>query len=198
MSAPRSTLAAPAECAVEVRKSKFVAHAATAATTQAALDYVDSIADRTATHNCWAYRVGAQYRFSDDGEPAGTAGKPILQAIDGQGMDRVVVVVTRWFGGTKLGAGGLARAYGGCAAECLRTATRALLVETADVEFELAFALLPLVHARLADIDAATLDETFGRDGATLRVRLPAARVDALRALLADVSRGRCQVRRID
>ena len=52
MSAPRSTLAAPAECAVEVRKSKFVAHAATAATTQAALDYVDSIADRTATHNC--------------------------------------------------------------------------------------------------------------------------------------------------
>lgn len=198
MSAPRSTLAAPGEYVIEVRKSRFVAHAAQVATTQSALDHIESIADRTATHNCWAYRIGAQYRFSDDGEPAGTAGKPILQAIDGQGMDQVVVVVTRWFGGTKLGAGGLARAYGGCAAECLRTAARTPLVETADVEFDLAFALLPLVHARLADIDAATLDETFGRDGATLRVRLPAERVDALRVLLADVSRGRCQVRRID
>jgi putative IMPACT (imprinted ancient) family translation regulator len=61
-------------------------------------------------------------RFNDDGEPAGTAGRPILQAIEGQGMDRVVVVVKRWYGGIKLGAGGLMRAYGGTAAECLRRA----------------------------------------------------------------------------
>src|SRR3546814_18000784 len=75
-----------------------------------------------ATHNCWAWRIGDDYRSNDDGEPAGTAGRPILAAIDGQGMDRVVVVVTRWFGGIKLGAGGLVRAYGGTAAECLRRA----------------------------------------------------------------------------
>src|SRR3546814_2284064 len=55
-----------------------------------------------ATHNCWAWRIGDDYRSNDDGEPAGTAGRPILAAIDGQGMDRVVVVVTRWFGGIKL------------------------------------------------------------------------------------------------
>jgi len=198
MSTPRSTLAASAVFAIEVRKSRFVAHAAPVTTPQAALDYIDSIADRTATHNCWAYRIGPQYRFSDDGEPAGTAGKPILQAVDGQGMDQVAVVVTRWFGGIKLGAGGLARAYGGCAAECLRTAARALLVETVDVEFELAFALLPLVQARLAGIDATSLDEAFGGDGVTVRVRLPSARVEALRVLLADLSRGRSRVRRID
>jgi uncharacterized YigZ family protein len=198
MSAPRSTLAAPARLVLEVRKSKFRANAANVAAAQDALDFIDSIADRSATHNCWAYRIGQQYRFSDDGEPAGTAGKPILQAIDGQGMDRVAVVVTRWFGGIKLGAGGLARAYGGCAAECLRTAARTVLVETVDVEFELVFANLPVIHARLAEIDATRLDETFGSDGATLRIRLPTSRVDALRVLLADLTRGRSQARVVD
>ena len=88
------------------------------------------IGDPQATHNCWAYRIGQQYRFSDDGEPGGTAGRPILQAIEGQGFDQVVVVVTRWYGGIKLGAGGLARAYGGCAAECLRLADRVPIVES--------------------------------------------------------------------
>ena len=66
--------------------------------------------DPEATHNCWAYKIGQEYRFNDDGEPGGTAGRPILQAIEGQGMDRVAVLVVRWFGGVKLGAGGLVRA----------------------------------------------------------------------------------------
>ena len=73
-----------------------------------------------ATHHCWAYRIGPAYRFGDDGEPGGTAGAPILRAIEGQGVDRVMVVVVRFYGGVKLGTGGLARAYGGTAAECLR------------------------------------------------------------------------------
>src|SRR5512138_3130194 len=102
MSAPRATLAAPARLHQEIRKSRFIAHAAQAADPDAALAFVESVTDRSATHNCWAYRIGQQYRFSDDGEPSGTAGKPILQAIDGQGFDQVVVVVTRWFGGIKL------------------------------------------------------------------------------------------------
>ncbi len=71
--------------------------------------FLQQVAVTDATHNCWAYRHGQDYRSSDDGEPAGTAGRPILAAIDGQGFDRVMVVVTRWFG-IKLGAGGLVRA----------------------------------------------------------------------------------------
>ncbi len=93
---------------------------------------MQQISNTTATHNCWAYRIGQDYRFNDDGEPGGTAGRPILQAIEGQGVDRVVVVVTRWYGGIKLGAGGLARAYGGTAAECLRLAERTPLVVMRD------------------------------------------------------------------
>jgi len=198
MTNPRSTLAAPAQLTQDVRKSRFLANAASASTPDAAIAFVTAVADAGATHNCWAYRTGQHYRFNDDGEPAGTAGKPILQAIDGQGLDEVVVVVTRWFGGIKLGAGGLMRAYGGCAAECLRGAAKRELIPTSDVEFDLGFSALPLLHARLADFDAWKLSETFVSDGAVLRVRVPTMRLDGLRALLADVSRGQCSVRVLD
>jgi uncharacterized YigZ family protein len=198
MSATRSTLAAPARLAQEVRKSRFVANAANVSTPQAALAFIEAIADRSATHNCWAYRIGLDYRFNDDGEPGGTAGKPILQAIDGQGFDHVVVVVTRWFGGIKLGAGGLMRAYGGCAAECLRAAARRELIQMSRVEFALNFAAIPILHSRLAEFAAEKVGETFSNDGAVLRLRLPTDRIDALSILLADLSRGRASLRRLD
>src|SRR3954465_3571512 len=134
MNAPRFALCGPAQLSQEIRKSRFVANAANVASEDAALEYLQGVADSTATHNCWAWRLGTRYRFSDDGEPAGTAGKPILLAIDGQQLDRVMVVVTRWFGGIKLGAGGLMRAYGGAAAECLRTAPRLPLVAMARLQ----------------------------------------------------------------
>jgi uncharacterized YigZ family protein len=198
MNQARATLAAPAHLAQEVRKSRFVANAAAVATPAAALAFIESVSDPTATHNCWAFRIGQQYRFNDDGEPSGTAGKPILQAIDGQGLDQVAAVVTRWFGGIKLGAGGLIRAYGGCAAECLRNAPRHELVETRAVEFSVAFTALPILRARLAEFDARDLDEIFDGKGATLRLSIPRERVAALQALLADLTRGRCQVRILD
>jgi putative IMPACT (imprinted ancient) family translation regulator len=114
---------APASHAIEVKHSRFLAQAAPVESPRrrARLPRRHR-AHPDATHHCWAYRIGGDYRSSDDGEPAGTAGRPILAAIDGQGFDRVMVVVTRWYGGINLGAGGLVRAYGGAAAECLRTA----------------------------------------------------------------------------
>lgn len=190
-----ATLAAPAQWTLEVRKSRFVAHAVHVAGVDDAADFLARTNVASATHNCWAYRIGQSYRFNDDGEPAGSAGKPILQAIDGQALDQVAVVVTRWFGGIKLGVGGLARAYGGCASECLRNGSRRELVETADVEFAIGFAALPLLESRLGDHDARKLDEDFAADGATLRVRVPAARLDALRLLVADLTRGRARWR---
>ena len=140
------TLAAPASHSLEVKKSRFLAQAISIETAEAALVWLKQIADPTATHNCWAYRIGTAYRSSDDGEPGGTAGRPILAAIDGQGFDQVMVVVTRWYGGINLGAGGLARAYGGSAAECLRTAPRKELIELVELELRCAFALSGSVH----------------------------------------------------
>jgi uncharacterized YigZ family protein len=198
MTAPLCALPHPVEIAQEIKKSRFVARAAPVATPAAALAWLDDIADRAATHNCWAYRIGQNYRFSDDGEPGGTAGKPILQAIDGQGFDQVMVVVTRWYGGIKLGAGGLVRAYGGAAAECLRTAPRVAIVHKVSVEFALPFAALATLGARLPEFDADKLAETFDADGARLTVALPAARVDALAQLVADLTRGRAALRIVD
>ncbi len=178
----------------EVRKSRFLARAYPIDDVDAALAFVAGIGERDATHHCWAYRIGPLYRFNDDGEPAGTAGKPILQAIDGQKVDGVVVVVTRWFGGIKLGAGGLARAYGGCAAECLRLAAKRPKVTLAVVRVRCDFASAAALHAWLRDHAAIKRDEHFLEDGVELELELPETEVSALIARVGDVTRGRGQV----
>ncbi|UWX03465.1 YigZ family protein [Pseudoxanthomonas sp. NC8] len=188
------TLAAPATRLLEVRHSRFLAQAAPVENPAQAMDFVARVVDPDATHNCWAWRLGQDYRSSDDGEPAGTAGRPILTAIDGQGYDRIAVVVARWFGGIKLGAGGLVRAYGGAAAECLRLAVRQPLVAMADIEVACGFEDLGAVHAALAAHAAEKTGERFEADGAHLSLRLPAAQVAALQVRLRDASRDRVRV----
>ena len=185
------TLALRASHLLGVKHSRFLAQAAPVATPDDALAFLREIAVPDATHNCWAYRIGGEYRSSDDGEPAGTAGRPILAAIDGQGCDRVAVVVTRWYGGIKLGAGGLVRAYGGTAAECLRLAERRPLVAMAALELACAFEDLGAVHVALAAHAAEKTGERFEADGAHLALSLPAARVEALQARLRDATRDR-------
>ena len=194
----RYALAAPARLAKEIRKSKFVANAANVASPEAAAEFLLRISDVSGSHNCWAWRIGQNYRFNDDGEPSGTAGKPILQALDAQQLDGVAIVVTRWFGGIKLGAGGLVRAYGGCAAECLRQAPKHEIVTLAQVRFEVEFAELALLRARLAACGAAIDAEEFSGAGAQLRVSLPLDRLEELRRLIADATRGRSQLAVLD
>jgi uncharacterized YigZ family protein len=191
MSETWSTLAQPCQHLEEIKKSRFLALAAPVESTAHALAFVREVSDPTATHNCWAYRIGQDYRFNDDGEPGGTAGRPILQAIEGQQMDGVVVVVTRWYGGIKLGAGGLARAYGGTAAECLRLAERAPIVAMTRLGVHCNFAELALLKARLKGLQADIEHEHFAADGVELQLRLPDSRVDEAALLVSDISRGR-------
>ena len=185
------TLAAVATHVLEVKHSRFIAQAAPATSPEAALAFLAQVADPEATHNCWAYRIGAEYRSSDDGEPSGTAGRPILAAIEGQGYDQVVAVVTRWYGGIKLGAGGLVRAYGGAAAECLRRAERRPLIAMRRLRLACPFDDIGTMHAALTAADAEKLDETFDESGMRLLVSLPADRVDDLKTLLRDATRNR-------
>ena len=198
MNAPLETLASPWRHEEDIRKSRFLAQAAPVGSAAEAIAFVEAAGDATATHNCWAYRIGDAYRFNDDGEPGGTAGRPMLQAIDGQGCDRVVVVVTRWYGGIKLGAGGLARAYGGTAAECLRLAPRVAIVAMGRLFMHCDFADIALFTARIREMDGTIEQETFVADGAELTVLAPVDRLDAIAARLVDLSRGRIQPRRID
>ena len=198
MSEALSTLTQPCRHQEEIKKSRFLALAAPVESAAQALAFLREVSDPTATHNCWAYRIGQDYRFNDDGEPGGTAGRPILQAIEGQAMDRVVVLVTRWFGGTKLGAGGLVRAYGGTAAECLRCAERVTIVAMARLGLRCDFAALALLKARLKDLHAVIESEQFDADGVELQLQLPESSVDELALLVRDLTRGRSEAHRLD
>ncbi len=192
------TLAAPCEYQETIRKSRFIAKAAPVSSAEEAQAFIESVSDATATHNCWAWKIGNRYRFSDDGEPGGTAGRPMLTAIEGQDCDRVVVVVIRWFGGIQLGTGGLARAYGGSAAKCLQAGERIELVPRIRGRTHCRFAELALLKARLGDFEALLEQETFDSEGAELLLALPEAQYTALHQWLADISRGRSELKRVD
>ncbi|QHC35091.1 YigZ family protein [Komagataeibacter xylinus] len=199
MSAPeRFMLKAPAMLEREVKKSIFLAQAAPVATPVEAMEFIASVSDPDATHNCWAYLIGQTYRSDDAGEPGGTAGRPILQVIEGQGFDRTVVVVTRWFGGTKLGAGGLVRAYGGTAAECLRTAPRVPIVEMVGLSFGCGFSEHALLRARLEAMDCQIMAEEFGADGVGLHITVPMAHEAAVRTRITDITRGQATIRAVE
>ena len=175
-----------------VKKSRFLAVAGPVEDERTARAFVQAHARADANHNCWAWRVGQAYRFSDDGEPGGTAGKPILQAIDGQSIDNVAVVVTRWFGGVLLGTGGLVRAYGGTAASCLRGAKLTEIVARRELAMRVGFSDLSVVQARLAAIEGVLmLAETFIEDGAEITVALPETGFDQTMARLVDATSGR-------
>lgn len=189
-----STLAAPARFESLVKKSRFLALAAPVESAAEAAELVASVREADASHNCWAWRVGDAYRSSDDGEPAGTAGRPILAAIDGQHCDRVAVVVARWFGGIKLGAGGLVRAYGGAASECLRTAARKQLVDLAHAILACGFEHVGAAHQLMAQFGAVKRDEAFTGDGLRLHLDIPRDRLSALQIALRDATRGQARL----
>jgi len=179
----------------DIRKSRFLAIACPVESEAEAKVRLAEVWDASASHNCWAWRIGQAYRFSDDGEPSGTAGKPILQAIDGQGLDRTLVVVTRWFGGILLGSGGLMRAYGGTAAACLRAAAKTEYVERAALSVSLGFSDLALVKARLSAFAGLVMDdEAFHESGARLSFRVPAEKAEEIGRLVVDLTSGRAEI----
>lgn len=191
---PLQTLATTADFREEIRKSRFHAYAAPTADPDASAAFIGSVHHPDASHHCWAWRVGQRYRFFDDGEPGGTAGKPILAAVDGQGLDQVAVVVVRWFGGIKLGAGGLMRAYGGCAAECLRRAPKRAIVVSCRLRIDCDFAAAAALQNQLHSFDAEKLDETFHAEGVALTIALPLAQRARFVDHVRDLSRGAARI----
>jgi uncharacterized YigZ family protein len=175
-----------------IKKSRFLAIALAVATEEEAKAAIAAHRHADASHNCWAWRIGTAYRFSDDGEPGGTAGKPILAAIDGQSLDKVVVIVTRWFGGILLGSGGLVRAYGGTAAACLRSAPTIEVKPSVEGIVSLEFSELARVKAKLASYkDVRIADERFTDTGADLTLRLPEVELEAISRMISDLTSGR-------
>lgn len=184
------TLVAETQLDTVVKKSLFRVHAAPVAREEDAREFFDRVSVADATHNCWAWRIGGRYRSFDDGEPGGTAGRPILQAIDSQEFDRVAVIVVRWFGGIKLGAGGLVRAYGGAAASCLKQGEAVEIVPMQRLGFHATFSLLPIIQARLSDWEATQEGCSFDETGAGLTLSVPLSRSETIQGALQDLLRG--------
>ena len=148
---------------------------------------------RDANHHGYAWRDGERFRYSDDGEPSGSAGKPILQQIDGGKVDRVAVVVTRIFGGTKLGVGGLVRAYGAAARELFASAEIVEVVPyrvvTVTIDYEFSGAVASVANT----FGVTAVDSAFG-ERARQSFEIVLDRLDAFTAALTDQTAGRAEI----
>lgn len=177
-----------------IKGSRFVADVAPAADDAAREAVLTAVREAfpDASHHCWGWVGGGDVRSSDDGEPAGTAGEPIARRIAGDGLEGVVVVVTRWFGGTKLGTGGLVRAYGEAARAGLDAAAVVERRVTARVALTYAYDDTGAVRAALAAWDLDDAGAVYGADVA-LSVDVPVEHVDALIADVVERTAGRVQ-----
>ena len=179
----------------EVKRSRFLCYAAPVRSQDEAAAFIASIKQKhwDARHNCSAYilREGGVKRFSDDGEPQGTAGMPILDVLEKSEVTDVCVVITRYFGGILLGAGGLVRAYSHSAALALEAGEIITMVKCAECELTCDYTLYGRIPALIAE-HAGKESGTDFTDIVTVRFRLPEDEVDAFQAQLTEYSSGRC------
>ena len=151
----------------KVRGSRFIGTLAPVASPEEAMDLVRAVAAEfhDARHTCWGYRLGIEgetFRSSDDGEPSGSAGKPILAQLEGAELTQVAVAVTRYFGGTKLGVGGLVRAYGGATAAVIELADVQAVSITQPYEVTHPYSCSGAVEGLLSARGIATRDAQYG------------------------------------
>ena len=178
---------------VEIKKSRFIAVCVPVASQDEIGEALKRLKCEDATHNCWAWRLGDLYPFNDDGERGGSAGRPMLAAIDGQKYDGVLAHVVRYFGGIKLGVGGLVRAYGNTVAECLRTAVRKEMVALAELQFCVGFSDTYAVYGIITQYHLVKLSEEYTADGVAFRLSIEVDLVENIRRLLTDATRARVQ-----
>ncbi len=147
-----------------------------------------------ATHNCFAYRINSShFRYSDDGEPSGTAGRPILSVLDRHRLQRVVLVVTRYFGGTKLGTGGLARAYGRCADAAIQAAQIVQQPNYREITVEYPFDLINKVQ-HLSHKYRAKIREEASARGMQARIHILPSRVKNFTEELTTATAGKIKL----
>ena len=194
------SIARPASAQIKVSGSRFLAEALPAADEGEVEHHLERIRKREygATHYCTAFRIGIDaeiFRFNDNGEPSGTAGRPILRQIEARELTNTLVVVTRYFGGTRLGTGGLIRAYGVAASEALDSA--GVVVEVISEHLYVSFDYddtSPAMHV-IDQFSAEVLESTYS-DVTELTVAVPRSRTEAFEAAFVDALGGRGAVRR--
>lgn len=183
-----------------VKGSKFIALAAPAGDKEQAETYIAAVSQKfhDATHHCFAYKIGvgdgALFRFSDAGEPSGTAGRPILQAIESQKLANLVVVVTRYFGGTKLGTGGLIRAYHAAALAALHQAEVVRFYPHIKLRVVFPFQFANTVHRLLHKFRGQVVESHFAEQSEYV-IEIKAVDAETFAAELRESTSGRVSVR---
>lgn len=177
---------------LEIRKSRFIAYAIPVADRDAAMAELRRLRDEHAgaTHVCWALLAGGQSGMSDDGEPSGTAGRPILEVLRHHDLDGVLAAVVRYYGGVKLGAGGLVRAYTDAIASALLHAPRVERIAQITLTVEMSYADEAKVR-RWIDAEGYTLTDTGHAMLVRMTIRLPVNALDDARRALVDMTQGK-------
>lgn len=181
----------------EIKKSRFQAFATPVESEQDVTDFLEVYRDTTTTHQCWAWKIGHNVRFNDDGEPSGTAGRPILATIEGNELTNVLVLVNRWYGGIKLGTGGLVRAYGGCAGQCLVLAEKIELIEKKKVSFRCNFSEWAIFQYELNQ-QQIDYQEDYIAEGVEVIAQMQKHQIEPFALKIQDISRGREALKIID
>jgi len=186
------TLAQPVHSELIIKKSRFIGCVQPVADRAAALAVVASLRAEhpAAAHVCWALMAGGQSAANDDGEPGGTAGRPMLEVLRHQQVEGALATVVRYFGGVKLGAGGLVRAYTDAVAQALLGATLVPLLRQRSLRCIVPYALEGLVRRELASA-GAVLESVQHGDDVRFVFTLPEPDADAFIARLGDAAQGR-------
>ena len=189
------TISREAEYAFEVKRSRFIARSFKAATPDKALAIVKRIREtwHDATHHCWAYRLGIsgdQARYDNSGEPQGTAGPPILDVLKHNNLTNTLVVVTRYYGATKLGAGGLARAYSEAAKKVIEASGVSDLRLVREIRAPVSYALLAPFEAYLLQEGFEVASKDFS-DLVILTLKIPSEREAEFRSFYTGLVSGK-------
>ena len=196
---PKLIPAGPARTEIRASNSRFIASAAPAATVEAARAFIVGVRAEMpdASHHVYAYIVGhgatTTLSMSDDGEPPGTAGRPVMAVLKGSGLGDVALVITRYFGGTLLGTGGLVRAYGDAAKAVLAILPRAEKIDRRELSITLPYAAYESARRLIAAHAGSILGETFAAD-VSLHVSLPLVEVAAFTAEIAETTAGQARI----
>lgn len=187
-----------------IKKSQFIVTLAHTPSVEEAKAFVAAVKAEfpDATHNCWAYQAGppgstAKVGMSDDGEPHGTAGKPMLNVLLHADVGEIAAVVTRYFGGTKLGTGGLVRAYSGMVKLGLDTLPLREKITPIRLEVVIDYSSVTLFKRMLPDYEIKVLEETFGADAAFF-VEIPKEHADAFTAAVVELTNGNALIEIIE
>ena len=192
-----STVRDFAEASFIEKKSEFIGYISPVATNEEAVEFIEKIRSmhRKATHNVYAYilREGNITRYSDDGEPQGTAGVPVLDVLRKEGLTDVCCVVTRYFGGILLGGGGLVRAYSHSAKIAVDAAERMIMCSCYPIKITVDYDLYGKINNILPDFEIKLADTEFGSD-VTLSVLAKKNFADKFRDKIIDITNGRAKI----